>query len=201
VYTILQPVTDEIIRKEMDSVLRTVPEWRRRKALSYKFDRDRYTCAKSYLLLKELLAARYGIRKDVEFEYGPYGKPSLKSFPEIHFNFSHCPKAVFCAIGDVPLGVDVEEIQNDENVAREVFSESECRLICSSPVPEIKFTEYWTQKEACLKLFGTGLTDDVRTLLEHPDYPVVFQTDVDIEGGFVSTVALYGERFDDRDIR
>ncbi len=191
-YSICRPVTDEIIRLELEPALLALPPWRREKALSYRFDKDRYTCAKAYLLLKELLSVRYGITEDVEFGYGPYGKPFLKSFPELHFNFSHCPKAVFCAVADVPIGVDVEEIRNDEDVAREVFSEHERTQIKNAEIPEIRFTEYWTRKESYLKLLGTGLTDDLKTLLDHPHPPVEFHTRTDPATGTVSSVAVFG---------
>lgn len=189
VYNILKPVTEEVIRLELDSVLRAIPSWRYFKAVSFRFDRDRYVCAKAYLLLKQLLELHYGIASDVEFGYGKYGKPFLKDYPYIHFNFSHCPKAVFCAVSDDPIGVDVEEIQFDEDVARESFSEDECHLIRSSQNPEIQFTEYWTKKEAYLKLIGTGMADNLKSLLDHPQSPVEFRTEIIRELGIVTSIA------------
>jgi len=190
-HSICRPVTDEIILRELDQALNSLPAWRKEKALSYRFDRDRYTCAKAYLLLKELLDKHYGISCDVDFEYGPYGKPFLKEFPGIHFNISHCPKAVFCAVGDAAIGVDVEEIQFDENVAQEVFSESELESIRSSESPEIAFTKLWTRKEAFLKLQGIGLVDDLKSLLDHPDTSVELGVECIPDMGVVTCVAEY----------
>lgn len=189
-HSICSPVTDEIILRELDQALKALPRWRREKALSYRFDRDRYSCAKAYLLLKDLLAIHYGITGDVDFEYGPYGKPFLKAYPGIYFNISHCPKAVFCAVGNAALGVDVEEIQYDEDVAGEVFSESELESIRSSKSPEIRFAQLWTMKEAYLKLQGTGLLNDLKSLLDHPDPSVelVVENNPDME--VVTCVAL-----------
>jgi len=189
-YTLYRPVNDDIVRLELDSALREIPSWRRYIALSFRFDRDRYTCAKAYLLLKELLSARYGITEDVEFGYGPYGKPFLKSYPDIHFSLSHCPRGVFCAVSDVPIGVDVEEIQYDRDVATEVFSEEENNLIRNAVSPEIKFTELWTMKESYLKLTGTGFTDDVKGILSDDLLlRVSFVTEVDTAGGTVLTLS------------
>lgn len=194
-YSISCPVTDEIIRLELDSALRAIPSWRRDCALSFRFDRDRYTCAKAYLLLKELLSAHYGISEDLEFGYGAYGKPFLKSYPDIHFNISHCPKAVFCAVSDSPIGVDVEEIQYDEDVAREVFSESELESIRSAESPEIRFTELWTMKEAYLKLQGTGLSDNLKGLLDHSDPQVELSVEKDFDMSVVLCVATYHQTY------
>lgn len=189
---IYRPFTDEVISLEIGAVLNVLPPWRREKALSYKFDRDRYACAKVYLLLKELLREHYGITEDVEFGYGPYGKPFLKSFPGIHFSMSHCPGAVFCGVGDAPVGVDVEEIQYDEDVAGEVFSVEELNMIHMADVREIRFTELWTKKEAYLKLTGTGIADDLKTILSaEVRSGVSFETEVDVSGGTVRTVAHY----------
>jgi len=202
-HCICSPVTDEIIRRDLEQALNELPLWRREKALSYRFDRDRYVCAKAYLLLKELLEKHYGISGDVEFEYGPYGKPFLKADHRIHFNISHCPKAVLCAVGDADLGVDVEEVQFDEDVARKVFSESELESIRSAKSTAIRFTELWTMKEAFLKLQGIGLVDDIKTILDHPNPPVEFRVENKPDMDVVSCVAVYqhfsaGERFINR---
>lgn len=190
-YSMVQPVTAEIVKNELNSALKVLPEWRRKAALSYRFDIDRYICAKAYLLLKELLLTHYGMSEDVEFEFGLYKKPLLKSFQNIHFNYSHCLKAVLCAVGDAPLGVDVEEIQYDEDISREVFSYSERQIILNAEVPSIKFTEYWTQKESYLKLIGTGLTNDLKPLLNNIHSIVDFKTEVNQSCGFVTTIATF----------
>ena len=190
-YSMVQPITSELVSNDLYSALRALPKWRRKVVLSYRFDIDKYICAKAYLLLKELLLVHYGISEDVEFEYGLYKKPSLKSFQDIHFNFSHCRKAVLCAVGNIPLGVDVEEIQYDEDILREVFSYSERQIILNAEVPSIKFTEYWTQKESYLKLIGTGLTDDLKPLLNNIHPIVDFKTEVNQSCGFITTIATF----------
>lgn len=186
--SILKPVTDETVRSELESALGAIPSWRREQALAYRRDRDRYLCAEAYLLLKQLLASHYGIDADVEFAYGPNGKPFLKSYPDIHFNISHCPGAVFCAVSDTPIGVDVEEIQYDEDVAAKVFSDQECQMIRAAGNPAVKFTELWTRKEALLKLSGTGLVDDMRDLLVNPVPEAEFITEVHIDLNVVTSV-------------
>ena len=183
---------------ELSEALSGLPEWRLRKALSYRFDIDRYTCAQAYKLLRELLSENYCITGDVEFDYHTDGKPFLKDYPEIHFNFSHCRRAVLCAVGDSPLGVDVEQIQYDPDLARIVLSPRELAATESSQDPALAFTELWTRKESLLKLLGTGLPGatgpadtpgDLRGVLDSADPAIGFHTEADPAAGIVWTVA------------
>ena len=41
-------------------------------------------------------------------EKGPYGKPYLTGYPEIHFNISHSGGWAVCALASMPCGVDGE---------------------------------------------------------------------------------------------
>ena len=190
-HAIVYPVIEEKIESELYAVVDSLPEWRRKIALSYKHKIDQYLCAKAYLLLKELLYIHYGIYEDVEFELGPYKKPALKSYPGIYFNFSHCKKAVLCAVGDYPLGVDVEEIQFDHDLMQDIFSYSECKIIQNSSTPPIKFTELWTQKESFLKLSGIGLIDNLKDILNNIQAIVEFKTEINEAIGVVSTIATF----------
>ena len=158
----------EITGEVSCDILSQLPPWRLSKALSYKRDIDRFLCAKAYLLLKEGLREIYGIDEDVEFEYSPSGKPYLKGFEGIHFNISHCPKCVCCAISDSPVGIDVEEIQYDRALAETVCNRNELDVILKSPHPEIEFTKLWTKKEALLKMTGEGLRNDLSDVLSSP---------------------------------
>lgn len=187
----IQPVTDATVSDELPSLLEALPRWRKEKALSYRFEADRYTCARSYLLLKEMLLAHYGIYGDVEFTFGPYGKPFLKAYPFIHFSYSHCRKAVLCAVGDSPLGADVEDIQYDEEIARAAFDESEYLEIRQADNPQDRFTEYWTRKESCLKLTGTGLADDLRMMPDSTLRTVDFKTTAYHDFGVIATIATF----------
>jgi len=193
-HSILSPVTDEIVSQNLASALREIPSWRLERALSFRFDRDKYLCAEAYLLLKRLLSSHYGITENVSFGYGHNGKPFLKSHPDIHFNISHCPSAIFCAVSDSPIGVDVEEIQYDEYVARIVLSDKEFNAVLDSDNPDVRFTEYWTQKEACLKLSGNGMTGNLKDLLPCQQTPCEFITEVHLELNVVTSVALFNTK-------
>lgn len=150
--------------EELAEMLGMLPEWRREKAMTYRRDLDRFLCAEAYLLLKKGLEEMYGITGDVTFVTAQNGKPSLEEYPDIHFNISHCPRCVCCAIGDCEIGVDVEELQYDPDVAKAVFNEEELARIAAADAPEQEFTKLWTAKEALLKMTGEGLGGDVRNI-------------------------------------
>lgn len=190
-YSKVQLVSNEMVRADLETALKLLPEWRLKYALSYKMDIDRYTCAKAFVMLKELLQEYCGISEDLEFSYSCYKKPFLKSYPRIHFNYSHCRKAIICAIGDLDIGVDVETIQYDDNILYEVFNESERAEILNAVDPSIKFTEYWTQKESYLKLLGVGLIGGLDNVLCDAKLHINFKTEVNSLHGFVTTIATY----------
>ena len=167
--------------------MRQLPLWRYGRAAAYKFARDRFLCAKAYLMLCDVLSSSCGISEQPEFAYGLSGKPFLKDHPDIHFNLSHCPRAVACIVADHPAGIDVESIQFDGEVARKVLSDAELHQVLTSPAPEVEFTKLWTKKEALLKKRGTGLADDLPGLLN--GHTESLETTVFANDGFVMTIA------------
>lgn len=160
--------------EDSESALRKLPAWRLEKALAYRRPQDRFLCAEAYLLLKEALAQTFGYEGEISFEYGPYGKPSLKERPDIRFNLSHCRSCVACIVSSEEVGIDVEDIQYDEVLARKVFNAEERRTIAAAQFPDVEFTKLWTMKESLLKLKGTGLRDDLKELLtgETPEFTI-----------------------------
>ena len=186
-----ESVTQEELRRD----LAALPEWRRQKALFYRFDIDRVLCAKAWLLLKHGLKEMYGIDEDPEFEFNENGKPCLRNHPEIHFNLSHCRKGVMCVISDAPVGCDIEEIAGelDPDLCRYCFGEAGTADITASPDPCIAFTERWTRREALQKLLGAaadGSTADDADV----DAAVIYDTVIDPEHSCVRTVCQYKAR-------
>jgi len=187
VHIYIFPIPSELNpEREFNDLVSHLPSWRFNKAMSYINCLDRYLCAKSFIMLKDGLKNDFGITGNLQFEYSEYGKPSLKGYPFIYFNISHCNNAVACAISSIPVGIDVECIQFDEDIANNVFNENELRLILSSNDKEQIFTELWTKKESYLKMTGIGLVDDLKDL-EYKN--VSFQTTVNTQFGYVVTVA------------
>lgn len=156
--------------------------------MSYKFDIDRFLCAKSFLMLEDLMGKEYGICRCPEFSYGANGKPFFSDFPHIHFNLSHCRRGIACVVSNHPVGIDIEEIQYDDLLAQRVLNSNEYMETKSSTNPSEKFIEFWTKKESCLKLTGQGLVDDVKDLLNESE-GIVFQSVLNRERGYVWSLA------------
>jgi 4'-phosphopantetheinyl transferase len=125
----------------------------------------------AYQLLKEGLQKEYGITDNPIFEYNEHGKPSIVGHPEIFFNLSHCKEAVVCAISDKPVGVDVESHREfKDSLVNYTMNDEEKAEIEKSDNPAATFIRLWTMKEATAKLIGTGITNDVKSLINPTKY-------------------------------
>ena len=125
----------------------------------------------SYLLLKQALSETYGITDNPIFEYNEHGKPSIVDHPEICFNLSHCKEAVVCVISDQPIGVDVESIREfKESLVNYTMNDDEIAQINSAEHPAAAFIRLWTMKEATMKLIGTGISNDMKTVIDTTKY-------------------------------
>ncbi len=161
---------------------------RREKALKFKHEQGQRECVLAYLLLKRALKEVYGMDGNPEMVEQEGGKPLLKDHPEIHFNLSHCKSAVACAIGDEPVGVDVERVRKyDDSLARHVLNGKELEEVEASDDKARAFIRLWTKKEALLKLTGEGIRSNLKTVLEQED--IEFETTHNAE--YVCTVATF----------
>lgn len=175
---------------EVERMVPLVPEPRRSQALSFKFTFGRFACLKSYLMLAALLQAEFGL-EDFRIEIGEHGKPYLVDHPDIHFNISHCQKAIAVAVSDQPVGVDVEMFRKvNDSLIDKCMNEREKADIISSVSPEETFIAYWTRKEAAFKLFGTGITDNLHGILSEK---VATDTTINRELGYAISVAAYNK--------
>jgi len=138
----------------------------RHRARRFAFDRDASRFIVARARLRQLLAARLGVRAQaVEFEYGAYGKPVLSrrfADSDLHFNVSHCDDvAAYAFSGRHAIGIDVEavrEISDADNIAVRYFSRLENATYrslkpCHRP---LGFFNCWTRKEAFIKAQGDG---------------------------------------------
>lgn len=164
-------VSEEIWDFDLDAALGEISEQRRQQALKFRHEQGRRTSVLAYLLLKQALREGYGITANPLFEYGEHGKPAIIGHPEIHFSLSHCRDAVACAVGSRPVGIDVESIREyKEPLARYTMNDDELRQIVAAPRPDVAFIRLWTMKEAALKQIGTGISNELKTVLtDHAD--------------------------------
>lgn len=159
----------ELDELQTERIVASLPEWRREAARKFRFLQGQRECAVGYVELLRGLRLCFGITEISAFEYNEHGKPFLKEYPNVHFSISHCKEAVGCLVADHPCGLDIEYIRKAKpELVRHTMSQEETEIIFSSSCPDIAFTRFWTQKEAVLKLKGTGIVDDLHSVL-HPD--------------------------------
>lgn len=124
--------------------------------------------------LRLLLSKRLNIRpEEIEFLVGNYGKPLLDSLAILspHFNISYRKNVFAIAIGEIPVGIDLEFLFENIDVfgiAKRMFTVDEISMlqrVDSKAEANSLFFEIWTRKEAVIKLFG-GHVDDM------PDFSV-----------------------------
>ncbi len=106
----------------------------------------------------ELFPAGVGVERLPLWHIGEHGKPFLANYEGVHFNISHCSRAVAVAVSHCNVGVDVEGSRRySEGVLHRSMSHEEQAEIAQSNNPEAAFARLWTRKEAYFKWLGTGI--------------------------------------------
>ena len=178
--------------KEVARLLPLVSAQRREQALRYKHTFGQYCCLQSYKMLCELLAEwsrvhQLPINQQPIFLYNDYGAPYIEGGP--HFSISHCKRGIAVAVSENPIGIDIEAIRSFKpELMRKTMNEDEQLRITSSAIPEVEFIRFWTQKEALLKLQGTGIISDLHHVLTHAQD--VSWTEISpLDKGYICTIA------------
>src|SRR6185503_5297431 len=143
-------------------------EAERGRAARCRFDRDRRRFIVARARLRQLLAARLGVRPEsVEFAYGSNGKPALAQRfggTGLSFSLSHCDELALYAFSRArAVGIDVEAIRvvrEADDIAARFFSRRENRAYRALAPGErpLGFLRCWTRKEALVKALGGGLS-------------------------------------------
>ena len=135
-----------------------LPPFRQEKCARYHRDSDKIACIVSYLLLSKGLREHYGLESSGEFSCNRHGKPYLKDHPEVFFNLSHCKCGVACALANVEVGVDIQDVRPfSASLARRICSEREQRELSASADPAKLFCRFWTEKESYAKAWGISV--------------------------------------------
>ena len=182
----------ELSDEQTERLIDSLPLWRQEQALRYKHVQGRKECAAGYIELLRGLRLCFDISGKPDFAYNEHGKPYLKEHPDIYFSISHCKEAVGCLIADRPCGLDIERIRTAKtDLVRHTMSPEETDSIFSNPFPDIVFTRLWTQKEAVLKLKGTGLVDDLYAVLSPYNLNCInLKTIENLCSGYIITTAI-----------
>ena len=159
----------QVTEAEVQRMLPLVDEQRREEALRYKHLFGQFACLKSWLMLEELLKPLS--IKDMEMGKNEHGKPFLLRHPEVHFNLSHCKNGLAVVVDFSPVGIDIESFRRSNlSLVNKTMNPAEAAWIRASSDPVEAFTQYWTKKEAVVKLRGTGLTTDLHQILDGEGY-------------------------------
>ena len=192
-YRIFDDMT-QCSEQEVARLLPLVSAQRREQALRYKHTFGQYCCLQSYKMLCELLAewsrahpTPYTLHSTPTFLYNDYGAPYIEGGP--YFSISHCKRGIAVAVSENPIGIDIESIRTfSPDLMRKTMNEDEQLRITSSAIPEVEFIRFWTQKEALLKLQGTGIISDLHHVLAHVQD--VFWTEISpLDKGYICTIA------------
>ena len=177
--------------QEVARLLPLVSNQRRQQALGYKHLFGQFCCLKSYKLLIQLLTSTpYAIHHTPSFLYNEHGAPRLEQGP--CFSISHCKHGIAVAVSEKPIGIDIEHIRTAKpELVERTMNEQEQAEIWAAASPDVAFTRLWTQKEAVLKMQGTGILSidgmkNTLVALEHVD----LQTKVHINKQYAYTLAI-----------
>lgn len=151
---------DRCTEAEVMRLLSRVSAQRREQALQYRHLTGRWACLRSWEMLSELLGY-----PSPEWVYNEHGCPRIEGGP--CFSISHCREAIIVAVDEAPIGVDIECSRRvTESLIRYTMNDEEVADILSAEEREQRFLYYWTRKEAWLKRQGTGITGDMRSVLD-----------------------------------
>jgi len=136
--------------------------------MRFVFEKDRNHYIAGRGLLRTIISSYLELEpSQIEFAYGPNGKPALKPGlvdRAFEFNLSHSKdRALYAFNWDCRIGVDIEymiPMADMDNFAEQFFTTRESEWINSLAREQKKdaFFKTWTCKEAFLKANGNGLT-------------------------------------------
>ena len=149
------------------SQLAKIPADRKEKILRMKNKEARMRSLTAGMLLQYALCEKTGLDYETAepflIRYGEKGKPYPARELSVHFSLSHSADYVCCAIGDGPVGTDIQQKTDGEErlerLAERFFTCSEKRMLseCEKEQQRDLFFRMWSIKESYLKLTGEGL--------------------------------------------
>jgi 4'-phosphopantetheinyl transferase len=148
---------------EVENYFFLLDDEEKKRALLYKFEKDKILFVVSHGVLRNILSAYTGISAGaILFSKNKFGKPFVQNHT-IEFNLSHSGKYFAIAVSCInSVGIDVEEINTQfdfSEIVKQHFSINEKAQIESSGNSQQTFFMLWTQKEAYLKMKGVGLNE------------------------------------------
>ena len=145
-----------------------LPEWRKEQMLKIKHLRGKIQCAVAYLLVNQLVSCSV---IQLQWRYNEHGKPYFEGRNDLFFSISHCRSAVAVAIDEEEVGIDIEEVSRYREQLVDYVANEEEKYEMDERCDDNrdKFMELWTMKEAVFKLYGTGITHEIKDVLKNYD--------------------------------
>ena len=120
-------------------------------------------------LARELLALaaaeRWGLSPLPALARSEHGKPYFPDRPDCRFNWSHSGPLALCALGETPVGADVQVVKVwRPGLPARVCGPEELAWLEGQPDRWAAFTALWALKESRAKYTGRGLTVPIRSI-------------------------------------
>lgn len=111
-----------------------------------------------YALLASLLLEERGIEPLPMVARRPEGKPWFPDHPHLHFSVSRSGGLSLCALGEGPIGADLERVRpRSPGLPRYALDDREYAWFQSRGSRWEDFYALWTLKEARVKCTGEGI--------------------------------------------
>lgn len=170
------------------------PKWRKEKMLRYKHLKGQIQCGLGYILLIHALREEGVFKEMPEFSYNEHDKPFLKNYPGWYFNISHSKTAVCCVLSRKEMGIDIEEVgEYKESLAAYICNDKELESLHDSENKADDFYKLWTRKEAVFKMIGSGITNDIKDIL---DTPYIDITSLKVDNIWLTVVRRHQSKVD-----
>ena len=176
-------INDDIDEAELLKWLSYLAKDQQERLMRFRFREDFLRSLFGEAILRIAAGKKIGVAPEKIKIARPEGKkPFLPDYPEVHFNISHSGVWAVCAIGDVELGIDIEEIKDKElkpPLIKRVLTENEQRYLEMLPDTQraAAFYRFWTMKEAYSKCIGRGLGIDPNKVDIEMDRKTVYLPD------------------------
>ena len=144
----------------------------------------------AYILLAALLEETERMESLPPIAQKEGGKPCFPQYPHLHFSVSHSGGLSLAALGDAPLGADLERVRpRSPGLPRYALSDREYAWFQSRGGRWEDFYTLWTLKEARVKCTGEGI---FRRPPRQVSVPLLEPGETGVWEGFAFT-ALAGE--------
>ena len=182
-----------------------------RRLAAYRRDEDKARFLLGCTLVRRLLAARFSLpaaKVRLDRTCPDCGRPHGKVRADgVELSVTHSGELVGVAIGDDPVGLDVEKVDPDIDIdalGSLCLAPEEVRGLAQyDGIARAKaFTQVWTRKEAVVKTTGVGVRADLRAVVvSPPDQPAeVWEwpqhtaqlTDLEVGADYAAALAVLG---------